>query len=79
MTQTPKVAKPSDELSSKSRALDSGLTSATLAAYKETGGEIGLRKVCLEIVDLCRELYASTTSEAERAAFREVLGKVNSI
>ena len=48
-----------------------------LKLYKQDHTEINLRKLCVEIAEFCREVYASTRNESERDIFRAMVKKLN--
>ena len=49
-----------------------------LKLYKKDHTEINLRKLCVEIAEFCREVYASTRNESERDIFRAMVKILNS-
>lgn len=48
-----------------------------LKAYKTDHTEINLQKLCVEISEFCRAVYASTRNDAERDIYRAMLEKLN--
>lgn len=48
-----------------------------LQAYKENHSIINLQKLCVEISEFCRAVYASTQSEDERKIYRNMIEKLN--
>lgn len=47
-----------------------------LANYKAEHKLNDFRKLCIEIVEFCRQVYASTTSEEERRVYRDMAEKI---
>ena len=47
-----------------------------LHKYKTEHSTDNLRKLCVEIVDFCRAVYASTKNEQERQIFNDMLDKL---
>jgi hypothetical protein len=47
-----------------------------LHKYKSDHNIINLKKLCVEIVDFCRAVYASTENEQERQIFNDMLDKL---
>ena len=75
----PKVAKQSTELLSKSKTLDSELSDIfpALSNYKQTHTLTEFKKLCIEIEEFIRQVYASTRSEEERQIYFAMLEKLN--
>ncbi len=48
-----------------------------LHKYKADHNITNLQKLCVEIADFCRAVYASTTSPQERQIFNAMLDKLN--
>lgn len=48
-----------------------------LRMYQSNHTEANLQKLCVEIVEFCRSVYASTQSEAERSIYKSMLDKLN--
>jgi hypothetical protein len=48
-----------------------------LHKYQKEHSEINLQKLCVEIADFCRAIYASTENEQERQIFFAMLDKLN--
>lgn len=48
-----------------------------LYAYKQDHSLINLKKLCVEVAEFCRAIYASTENEAEREVYRAMLKKLN--
>lgn len=48
-----------------------------LQKYKEEHSIINLQKLCVEISEFCRAVYASTQSEDERKVYRNMIEKLN--
>ena len=48
-----------------------------LHKYKEAHNITNLQKLCVEISDFCRAVYASTQNEAERNIYFAMLDKLN--
>lgn len=48
-----------------------------LHKYKNEHSVDNLRKLCVEISDFCKAVYASTTNEAEREVYFNMLKKLN--
>jgi regulator of sigma D len=47
-----------------------------LKKYKDEHNVNNLKKLCVEIADFCKAVYASTTNEDERTAYRQILSKI---
>ena len=52
-------------------------TFPALHKYKKEHNIANLQKLCVEISDFCRSVYASTQSEKERNAYFAMLEKLN--
>ena len=50
-----------------------------LHKYKTEHNTDNLKKLCVEIVDFCRAIYASTQNEQERNTYKSMLDKLNKI
>lgn len=48
-----------------------------LHKYKISHSTDNLKKLCVEIADFCRAVYASTQNEAERDIYRSMVEKLN--
>ena len=48
-----------------------------LHKYKIEHSAVNLQKLCVEIADFCRAIYASTTSPQERQIYFAMLDKLN--
>ena len=48
-----------------------------LHKYKTEHSTDNLKKLCVEIADFCRDIYASTENEQERHIFNAMLDKLN--
>ena len=48
-----------------------------LHKYKADHNITNLHKLCVEIADFCRAIYASTQNEAERKIYFDMLEKLN--
>ena len=48
-----------------------------LQKYREEHGKSNLKKLCVEILEFCRSVYASTQSEEEREIYRAMTEKLN--
>ena len=48
-----------------------------LHKYKTEHSTDNLKKLCVEIADFCRAIYASTENEQERRIFNNMLDKLN--
>lgn len=48
-----------------------------LHKYKTEHSTENLKKLCVEISDFCRAVYASTQNEAERDIYRSMVEKLN--
>lgn len=48
-----------------------------LHKYKISHNTENLQKLCVEIADFCRAIYASTENEQERQIFNAMLDKLN--
>jgi hypothetical protein len=49
----------------------------SLHKYKADHNITNLQKLCVEIADFCRAIYASTENEQERKIFNAMLDKLN--
>ena len=47
-----------------------------LHKYKTEHNTANLQKLCVEVADFCRAIYASTTSEQERKIYFDMLDKL---
>ena len=48
-----------------------------LRKYKDEHTTANLQKLCVEILEFCRSVYASTRSESERKIYRTMIEKLN--
>jgi hypothetical protein len=48
-----------------------------LHKYQQEHSAINLQKLCVEIADFCRAVYASTRNEQERKIYFDMLEKLN--
>lgn len=48
----------------------------SLKAYQSDHTETHLKKLCFEIAELCRAVYASTKNETERKIYRGMIDKL---
>ena len=48
-----------------------------LQKYKYEHNTANLQKLCVEISEFCRSVYASTRNEAERKVYRTMIEKLN--
>lgn len=48
-----------------------------LQKYKDEHNAANLEKLCVEIIDFCRAVYASTRNEAERKVYYTMVQKLN--
>ena len=48
-----------------------------LQKYKDEHNTANLQKLCVEISEFCRSVYASTRNEAERKIYNTMLEKLN--
>ena len=48
-----------------------------LQKYKDDHNATNLQKLCAEISDFCRSVYASTRNEEERKIYKSMLQKLN--
>jgi hypothetical protein len=48
-----------------------------LHKYREQHSKSNLQKLCVEILEFCRSVYASTQSEEERKIYRAMTEKLN--
>ena len=49
----------------------------SLHKYKANHNITNLQKLCVEIADFCRAVYASTQNEQERNVYRSMVEKLN--
>lgn len=47
-----------------------------LHKYKTEHNTVNLEKLCVEIAEFCRAIYASTQNQQEREVFRKMLDKL---
>lgn len=47
-----------------------------LRKYQKNHTENNLKKLCIEILEFCREVYASTRSEDEREIYKSILSSM---
>jgi hypothetical protein len=52
-------------------------TFPALQKYKDEHNAANLEKLCVEIIEFCREVYASTQNEAERKVYYTMVQKLN--
>ena len=48
-----------------------------LQKYKDEHNAANLEKLCVEIIEFCREVYASTRNDAERKVYHAMVQKLN--
>ena len=48
-----------------------------LHKYKNEHNTANLQKLCVEVTEFCRNIYASTQNEAERNIYYSMLAKLN--
>ena len=48
-----------------------------LHKYKSEHNTANLQKLCVEVADFCRAIYASTQNEEERRIYKDMLAKLN--
>ena len=48
-----------------------------LRKYREEHNKSNLQKLCVEILEFCRSIYASTENEEERKIYRAMIQKLN--
>ena len=48
-----------------------------LRKYKNEHNAINLQKLCVEVAEFCKAIYASTQSDAERAIYNSMVKKLN--
>ena len=51
----------------------------SLHKYKANHNIINLQKLCVEISEFCRAVYASTQNAEERKVYREFIDKLNKL
>ena len=44
--------------------------------YKERHTAVNLQKLCFQIEELCRAVYASTRNESERSIYSDMIAKI---
>lgn len=76
---TPKAVKQSIEQSNKSKTLDGELADIfpALKNYKQRHTLMEFKKLCMEIEEFLRQVYASTTNADERQIYFDMLQKLN--
>ena len=50
-----------------------------LHKYKTEHNTVNLEKLCVEVAEFCRAIYASTQNQQEREVFRKMLDKLHYI
>ena len=50
-----------------------------LHKYKTEHSTNNLKKLCVEVLDFCRAIYASTQNDNERNIYKKVLGKISEL
>ena len=48
-----------------------------LHKYKSEHNTANLQKLCVEVADFCRAIYASTRNDDERRIYKDMLAKIN--
>ena len=48
-----------------------------LQKYKDEHNAANLEKLCVEIIEFCRAVYASTRNDAERKVYHAMVQKLN--
>ena len=48
-----------------------------LHKYKSEHNTANLQKLCVEVADFCRAIYASTRNDTERQIYKNMLSKLN--
>lgn len=48
-----------------------------LQKYKDEHNTVNLQKLCVEILEFCRSVYASTRNEEERKIYHTMIEKMN--
>lgn len=48
-----------------------------LQKYKDEHNAANLEKLCVEIIEFCRAVYASTRNESERTVYHAMVQKLN--
>jgi hypothetical protein len=85
LTKTKSVAVPVNFENSRSleKAVDPYSEIAdifpALKKYKDEHNTSNLQKLCVEVLEFCRSIYASTQNENEREAFRKIVRKLSEI
>lgn len=51
-------------------------TFPALHKYKTEHNTVNLEKLCVEVVEFCRAIYASTQNQQEREVFKNMLDKL---
>jgi hypothetical protein len=76
---TPKAERQSTEPSNKSRTLNNELADIfpALKNYKSNHSLTEFKKLCIEIEEFIRQVYASTQSKEERQIYFAMLEKLN--
>lgn len=54
-------------------------TFPALHKYQKEHNIMNLQKLCVEVVDFCSAIFASTQNDEERAVFRKALDKLSNI
>lgn len=49
----------------------------SLKKYQDEHNVLNLKKLCIEIVEFCQSVYASTENQEERDAYKQIMRKVS--
>lgn len=49
----------------------------SLEKYRTEHNAINLQKLCVEVAEFCRAIYASTQSDEERKVYKSMIEKLN--
>ncbi len=48
-----------------------------LQNYRADHTAVNLKKLCIQIVEFCRQVYASTQNDSERQIYNDMIAKLN--
>lgn len=68
--QSPIIENPKSDKSEKTEI------EIALENYKEKHTAVNLQKLCFQIEELCRAVYASTRNESERSIYSDMIAKI---
>lgn len=69
-------AEEMEQLSQRIEELHDTKVLPTLSRYRNEPSVVNLQKLCVEIGDLCEQVYASTRSEEDRSIYRKMIKRI---